>query len=157
MAATSTRKSITEFKKHLKDEDYTIIPNELFAALIQENARNQDLLVASLQSIDKSAATTAVALQNLADTMERMNASTTTHTNAIVTKMDELIEKLGTVNSLTSMTGVPTTAVITDKELDTMATKRCETETQQQRAKDLVELYTELLVKDPPFAPAKYH
>ena len=150
MAASATRKSVTEFKKLLVDENSVIIPNELFLKMLEDNSKTQDLLTTSIQSIDASSTIIATALQQLATTTERMYTTSSSHTDAITNKMDELIARMGTVNALSS------SAVITDKDLETIANKHTEKENQRLRANDLVTLYKELLDHEPPYAPRKH-
>ena len=145
MAATVTRKSIADFKELLQNEDFCIIPNELIKRILDGNNDRQDLLVESHQGMVQ-------ALERIAVAMETTAQSTQVLTQSLLAKVDVLISKVGTINTITSRDSQETS----DNKLQKTVIKIVEKEAKVVRATELSQYYNELLSRDVPYAPHKF-
>ena len=151
MAAAAARKSVTEFKQQLTEGDFTIIPNEIFTRILDDNQRCYDMLSTGQERMEKIHQDSTNALNRIATALETSCTSSEQNSTNLLEKLDELILKMGSVNN---QLGVVST--ITDETLETMARNKTTKEHQIRRAKDLAAYYHELITKNVPYAPRKF-
>ena len=175
--AAATRKSMSDFKQHLSENDYVLIPSDIFTQILDDNYKTQEHLlnghrqmVETQRSTNEALTKIAAALEGLgaasqehsinqldkmdkiADTIECMCASSQEHSTNLLAKMDNLISTISSTNNTVNAT----TPITTDDEFKTLTQRKCNKEQQIRRATELSEYYTELLARNPPFVQRKY-
>ena len=119
---------------------------------MEEKKESEEKLLTCIQSIDTSTAMTAVAIKKVSESLEMLNASSNTQSDALVSKLDELMEKIGTI----AMKTTPKVSIITDEQLESISRKQAETEQQIRFTRTLAAYYKELIKRTPPYSPQKF-
>ena len=91
MAAAVTRKSLMDFKQKLnEDDDFLLIPVEIFTRILDENKTTQDQLVDIQKQMLDTQRSTNEALTKIASTLESINSSPNEQSSNLLSKVDEL-------------------------------------------------------------------
>ena len=144
MMGTTTRQTIQDFKARLKDDEISIIPNDIMKLVIDVNTNYQERLVTSQERI-------AVALERIAGNMETQ----TTQTENILTKLDAFNTTISGGTTILADAQKSADWASVETELETLLTKKHNTEWKVMRSKELSVYYRELLQMTPPFVPEK--
>ena len=149
---TTTRQAINDFKAHLRDDEISVIPNEIMKLVLDVNTDYQERLASSQERM-------ALAMERMATVMERNAMSTDTQ----VQLTRDVLEKLDTLN--TTINGGTTILADAQKnadragveaDLEVLLKKKHTTEWKLLRSKELSRYYRELLQMDNKFVPEKY-
>ena len=75
MATAAVRKSVTEFKQQLNEGDFTIIPNDIFTRILDDNQKCYDILSAGQERMEKIQEDSTNALNRIATALETFGIS----------------------------------------------------------------------------------
>lgn len=164
---TTTRQSLLDFKARLKDDEISIIPNEMMKLILDINTDYQERLVSSqermascMECINTDYQERLVSSQErMASAMERIATSMEIQlqqTKDVHTKLDTLNTTIsgGTTILADAQRNVDRAAI--ESDLEKLLTKKHNTEWKVLRSKELSRYYRELLQMEPQFVPEKY-
>ena len=147
MAATTTRKSMSDFRDSIKD-DYCVISSEILKRWLEDNSKQQELFITTQARL-------ADAIEQIARSLEKQPIVEDTRTQALLEKIDLLTIAINNGNTSFNVPAV-NASVTSDNELKVLADKKRDLDYKIQRSNDLSKYYMELLNLEKPFAAPKF-
>ena len=133
---TTTRQAINDFKAHLRDDEISVIPNEIMKLVLDVNTDYQERLASS-----QDAMSTDTQVQLTRDVLEKLDTLNTTINGGTTILAD--------AQKNADRAGV-------EADLEVLLKKKHTTEWKLLRSKELSRYYRELLQMDNKFVPEKY-